>query len=88
MADMITDPNAPAQPKAGPELYVGLEGVHVEFPAGYWDHPSHDLVARDGRPMRDHAVRNLALAIADGLQKALASRRRPTGLVGPDGRPL
>lgn len=88
MADIITDTNAPAQPQAGPELYVGLEGVHVEFPAGYWDHPSHDLVAGDGRPMRDHAVRNLALAIAAGLRTALEVRRRPTGLVGPDGRPL
>lgn len=88
MADMIIEPTAPEQPQAGPELYIGLEGVHVEFPDGYWDHPSHDLVTRDGRLMRDHAVRNLALAIADGLQRVLAARRPTSGLVGPDGRPL
>lgn len=80
--------NETIEPLAKPRVQVDLSGVHVEFPEDWWDHPSHDLVAQDGRPLREHRIDELALGIATILRKQLAARRPASGLVGPDGRPL
>lgn len=84
---IVTDPAAPPQPAADPQLYVGLDGIEVQFPEGFWDDPRHALIVR-GRARRDWTIDNLALAIATNLRKVLAERRTASGLVGPDGRPL
>jgi len=80
--------NETPTPDVEPQLYVGVDGVEVRFPDGFWDDPTHDLVMR-GRPRREWIIDNVALAIAGGLRQALADRRPPaSALVGPDGRPV
>lgn len=89
MADIITDTHAAEQPPPGPELYIGLEGVQVIFPDGFWDEPSNELTLANGRSMREWRMVSLGQLVTKGLQKAWAARQpSPSGLVGPDGRPL
>ena len=86
---LITDATSPTQSPEGPQIYVGLDGIEVVFPDGFWDEPTLDLVVR-GRRRRDWVIDNLALAIAERLREVLViTARRPTSaLVGPDGRPI
>lgn len=90
MPEPSPEPAAPAQPEpASPQFYVGLDGIQVEFPDGFWQQPQHDLVHRDGRRMREHVIDQLALTIAGSLRQQLQKKYgKPSGLVGADGRPL
>lgn len=81
-------PQAQPEPATGPELAISLEGVHVDFPDGWWDDPSNDLVLRDGRTMLQARIDGLALVIATTLKKLVAQRQQRVGLVDPTGRPL
>ena len=85
---ILTNSAAPPPPLARTPVYVGLDRIQVDFPDGWWDHPTHDLVLQDGGTVRAHRINELALGIAAALRQQLAARRPASGLVGPDGRPL
>ena len=72
-----------------PTLDISLAGVHVDFPDGWWDDPSNDLLSPRGRLMIDERIDGLALIIAGTLRKLLRERRpASSGLVDTTGRPL